>query len=114
MNTAPLMQRIVLLHFINEIPQQLHVGKLQSFSAFGNGTSERLLDIGQEKELVEAFAFLASTTNDPRKIVAVSVEESRHDMRLVVRIAANHGGLEIVQRGLQGLANVLERVARGG
>ena len=110
MDTAPLMQRIVLLHIMNETPQEPCENKLQLFSACSDESSESLLDIHHEKELVEALAFLASTTNDPRKVIAVCVEECKRDRGLVVRIAANHGGLVTAQRGLQGLANIVERV----
>ena len=114
MDTAPLIQSIVLLHIINETPQDPCENKLQLTSACSDDSSERLLDIRHEKDLVEAFAFLASTTNDPRKVIAVCVEESKRDRRLVVRTAANHGSLVTVQRGLQGLADIVERVAREG
>lgn len=37
----------------------------------------RVFSLQREKELAESFAFLAATTDDPKKIVAVCVEEMR-------------------------------------
>jgi len=108
------MQRIVLLQILNEIPESPAENALHLPPEATNDSIVRTLDIHQERKLVEAFAFLASITNDPRKVIAVAIEEHQTGERLVVRIAANHGGLVTVQGGLQGMADILMRVARTG
>ena len=108
------MQRIVLLHLITDMPQDPCEITQPSEAGLDDEPSERVLNTHQEKELVEAFTFLASINKDPRKVIAVSVEEIKSERRLIVRLAANHGGLVTVQQGLRQLAKTLEGVARRG
>lgn len=111
MDGAHLMHRIVLLSILNEVPGS-HTEQATCLEVTHRSSQQRL-DVEQELRLVEAFAFLASTTDDPRKVIAIAIEANEPD-ELVVRLATNYGSVNNVQIGLQGLAGVLTRSARAG
>ena len=66
------------------------------------------------KQLAELFAFLAATTDDPKRIVAACVEESEKGRCLIVISSVNNGNLDNVKVGFQRMAMALERIARAG
>lgn len=106
-----LMHRIVLLSVLNETPGSSG----ENTKKIGNNdrVSNQPLRFEQEQTLVEAFAFLASITDDPRKVVAVAIEAEKFQ-GLSIRLAVNHGGLATVQAGLRELGSIMMRSARGG
>ena len=65
-------------------------------------------------ELGQSFAFLAATSDDPKKVVAACIEESEKNECLTVKLAINSGGLDHVIAGFERMAKILERVARKG
>lgn len=81
-------------------------------SAQTDNLTKRVLSLQREKQLAESFAFLAATTNDPKKIVAACVEESKKGRCLIIRLAVNNGNLDNVKAGFERMARALERIAR--
>jgi hypothetical protein len=104
-----LRHKILLLQLLNNTPEKPSVARI---SEQAEHVHVHELSLQREKELTESFAFLAATTNDPKKVVAACVEE--RPTGLTVRLAVNHGGLETVKAGFERMARLLERVARAG
>jgi len=69
------------------------------------------LSFDLEMNLVEVFTFLASTTNDPYKVAALSLESQIEAGRTVywLKIAANHGELESTKHGLERIFGIVRR-----
>lgn len=111
---ARLLQKIILLQLLNNIPEKPSEMNVSERSAQTDDLPKRVLSLQREKELAESFAFLAATTKDPRKVAAACVEESEEGRCLTVRLAVNNGNLDNVRVGFQKLARALERVARAG
>jgi len=109
-----LLQKIFLLQLLNNIPEKPSLIDLSDRNAQMDCLPKRVLSLQREKELAESFAFLAATTDDPRKVVAACVEETAVGRGLTVRLAVNNGGLDQVKGGFERMARVLERVARAG
>lgn len=74
----------------------------------------RQLSVAREKEIASNLAFLSSTSDNTRKVMAVCVEERSDGKGLTIRIASNAGDLSTVTEGLGRLARVLEHAARRG
>ena len=53
--------------------------------------TSRKLQLQQEIDLVDNFAFLLATTDDPEKVVAVCLEEHSNGAGVIIRIADNSG-----------------------
>ena len=106
-----LLHRISLLHLANEVCE--HPQKTSSEEEEPDPSSQRVLTLKQEKNLVEAFVYIAASTDDPRKIIAVSVQENSPES-LQVNLAINHGRLESVHSSFLKIGRILERVARNG
>lgn len=111
---AHLLQKIILLQSLNRNPEKPSVISLSELNTQNDGLSERILNLQREKELAESFAFLAATTDDPKKVVAACVEEGDKNECLTVRLAINNGSLDHVIAGFERMAKILERVARTG
>lgn len=104
-----LLHRISLLHFANEIPE--YPQKTSSEEKEPNTVSRRVLSLKQEKDITRAFAYIAASTGDPRKVVAISVQEDGAES-LQVNLAVNHGRLDSVHNGFLKIGRILERVAQ--
>lgn len=74
----------------------------------------RQLSVAREKEIASNLAFLSSTSDNTRKVMAVCVEERQDGKGLTIRVASNTGDLSTVTEGLVRLARVLEHAARRG
>ena len=111
---AHLLQRIILLKLLNHTPERPSAIDMSERAAETDRLSKRVLSLEREKQLAESFAFLAATTDDPRKIVAACVEEGEEGSSLTVRLAVNNGDLDVVRERFKKMANSLERVARAG
>lgn len=111
---AHLLQKVILLQLLNRTPEKPSEIILSKSKTQRNDFPERILDLQREKDLAESFAFLAATTNDPKKIVAACVEEGEGKESLAVRLAINNGGLDQVVAGFERMAKIFERVARTG
>ena len=111
---AHLLQKIILLQLLNRTPEKPSEIKFSESKTQGHEFPERILNLQREKELAESFAFLAATTNDPKKVVAACVEESEDKRCLTVRLSINNGSLNHVIAGFERMAKIFERVARTG
>ncbi|KAL9092380.1 MAG: hypothetical protein Q9159_000888 [Coniocarpon cinnabarinum] len=87
---ATFLQTNCLLQQINDIPMgpKRPQGCLDITS-----THHYLMSIKEEQTLTQAFAYLAAATDDPRKVVAVSIEELKQDS-MRINLAVNHGRLD--------------------
>lgn len=111
---AHLLQKIILLQLLNCIPEKPSEMSISEWSAQTGNPTKRVLGLQREKQLAELFAFLAATTDDPKKIVAACVEESEKGTCLIIRLAVNNGNLDKVEAGFERMARALERIARAG
>lgn len=111
---AHLLQKIILLQLLNRTPKEPSEVNLLEWKTRGHEFPGRILDLQREKELAESFAFLAATTNDPKKVVAACLEEAGDQACLTVRLAMNSGNLNHVVAGFERMAKIFERFARAG
>ena len=111
---AHLLQKIILLQLLNEVPEKPCENKLVVFESREDVSSARTLPLQREKELAESFAFLAATTDDPKKIVAACVEEDKAKECVTVRLAVNNGNLDQVKAGLEKMSEILKRATQRG
>lgn len=109
---AHLLQKIILLQLLNRTPKEPSEINLLEWKTREYDFPKRILDLQREKELAESFAFLAATTNDPKKVVAACVEEGEGQACLAVRLATNNGNLNHVIAGFERMAKIFERFAR--
>ncbi|KAK5091793.1 hypothetical protein LTR70_006323 [Exophiala xenobiotica] len=95
---------IGLLFLLAEVPARPSLSALESKSPCKTETwASPSLSLAMEVNLVEVLPFLVSTTNDPYKVVALSLESQMEAGTAVhrLKIAANHGGLEPTKYGLE-------------
>ncbi len=111
---AHLQQKVILLQLLNRTPEKPTEINLSELKAREDNFPERILDLQCEKELAESFAFLAATTDDPKRVVAACVEEGEEKGCLIVRLAVNNGSLDHVKAGFERMAKIFEQVARTG
>lgn len=70
----------------------------------------RILTRAEEERLAGVFTFLASASNDPRKVSALCLEESSDPSVLTIKLAANHGGLIQTKLHFEDVAQILKAV----
>jgi hypothetical protein len=109
-----LREAIVLLYKLNNTPEQPSENSIDDYIARADALQGRLLPAVREKQLVETLAFLASASDNPRKVASLCIEENPDQRGLTIKLAANHGDLSSVKRGFEDMAKILQRVARRG
>lgn len=67
------------------------------------------LSFQREKDLVEALAFLSATSEDPKKVTAVCIEEDLEHEACIIRLASNKGSLADVIVGFEEMAAILRK-----
>lgn len=72
------------------------------------------LPIKRESQLADDFAFLAATSDDPEKVMAVAVEEDSERQGLTLRLACNSSIPDAVKSGLQQIASIVHQAASRG
>jgi hypothetical protein len=107
-----LLATIVLLQLLNDTPQLPSENVISDVTIPNESPSRRVLELGREKELAEVLAFLAASTDNPAKVVALCIEEQPNGKSMIVRMAVNNRGLQKVKRGFQEIAEFLENVAK--
>lgn len=107
---AHLLQKIILLQLLNKNQEKPSEKTLPELRLREDSSSVRAFSLQREKQLAESFAFLAATTDDPKKIVAVCVEEDEEKRSLTVRLAINNGNLDDVKPGFERMSKILQRV----
>ena len=75
-------------------------------------STPRQLRIERERDLVDIFAFLSATRDDPKRVMAVCLEEHVQKKAMTIRVAANTGDLLDVKDGLKQIARTLERISK--
>lgn len=108
-----LLYRILLLYMLNQVPEHPAQHDLYQDSDTIERNRNRILSLKHEKDLAEALVYLAASTDDPKKIVALYLEEGTDHKCLYVRMAVNNGRLDKVERTFSKLRSILEEVARG-
>lgn len=111
---AHLLQKIILLQLLNKNQEKPSEKTLPELRLREDSSSVRAFSLQREKQLAESFAFLAATTDDPKKIVAVCVEEDEEKRSLTVRLAINNGNLDDVKPGFERMSKILQRVMQIG
>jgi len=109
-----LLAEIVLLWLLNETPIPPSENPIHDSIASNNTISPRVLSLKREKELAESLAFLAGITDDPKKVVALCIEEEQDGKGMTVRLAVNNGGLDNVRNGFQRFAGILQSISKKG
>jgi hypothetical protein len=109
-----LLAMVVLLQQLNETPQPPSDNFIDSSSSTDTPSSSRVLSLKREKELAETLSFLAAYTDDPKKVVALCIEEEKDGKGLIIRMAVNNGDLERLQKDFQRVAEILKRLALRG
>ena len=75
-------------------------------------TPSRQLPIERERDLVHMFAFLSATRDDPKRVMAVCLDEHVQKTAMTIRVAANRGDLSDLKEELKKIAHVLESVSK--
>jgi len=65
-------------------------------------------------QLVEYFAFISSTKDDPNGVTAVCMEENQDRAGMTFRVATNTGCLSEIVQQLQAVADTMLRAATHG
>ena len=104
-----LREAIILLYKLNDTPELPRENSMDDYLKRSGASQGRLLIPVREKQLVETFAFLASASDDPRKVASLCIEENPDQRGLTIKLAANHGDLSHVKRGFEDMARILER-----
>jgi len=109
-----LREAIILLYKLNDTPELPRENSMDDYLKRSGASQGRLLIPVREKQLVETFAFLASASDDPRKVASLCIEENPDQRGLTIKLAANHGDLSLVKQGFERMARILERISRRG
>jgi hypothetical protein len=110
-----LRKAIGLLFMLTEIPPQPPENPIAALIADkARAAAKGTLTLAEEERLAGVFAFLASTSNDPRKVAALCLEESLDHKALVLKLAANHGDLIHTKLGFEDIAQTLRAAHEGG
>ena len=108
-----LRENIVLLSMLEKEPEKPKHNPEPQYPAQGsNGL--RQLDFIRERDLVDYLAFLSASSEDPKKVMAVCVEENPSAQELRIRVAMNTGDLQSAKDGLERITAILEQAARQG
>lgn len=105
-----LLENMAFLLSITEKPEDAS----RNETSLGNDDGHRQLDPEHERRLAGDLAFLAATTDDPNKVMAVGLEEHPDGRGLTIRVATNTGVLRDTLPGLRAIANTLEQAATRG
>jgi hypothetical protein len=109
-----LRKAISLLFILTEIPAQPPENPTAAFKVGeAHAVAKRTLTLVEEERLVGVFAFLGSTSNDPRKVAALCLEESLDNKALILKLAANHGDLIRTKLGFEDIAQTLKAAHEG-
>jgi hypothetical protein len=110
-----LRKAIGLLFMLTEIPPQPPENPIAAFVADeARAAAKGTLTLAEEERLAGVFAFLASTSNDPRKVAALCLEESLDHKVLILKLAANHGDLIHTKLCFEDIAQTLRAAHEGG
>lgn len=91
-------EAISALFMLTDCPKAIHPTEVIQPSE-----AESVVSIATERQIVENFTFLSSTTTDPLKVRALCLElpGKGKDGKASLKIASNHGELKTVKNGLE-------------
>lgn len=101
-----LVENITLLWTLCEVP-----GQPKEDDVHGGHDEGRQLSQDREMQLVDIFAFISTTTDDPLRVMAVCIEEKPEKNGMTIRLASNTGDLSHVTQGFNGIARTLEQAS---
>jgi hypothetical protein len=70
--------------------------------------------LNREYEIAECLAFLSGTTDNPKKVTALSIEENAGGSSLTIRIATNSGVDDKLLHQFQTMARTLQKASNCG
>jgi len=108
------LAKIVLHQLLNDTPEPPSENAIHDSISSNNTSSPRVLSLKREKELAEALAFLAGNTDDPKKVIALCIEEEPDGKGMTIRLAVNNGDLENVQNGFRRFSDILQSITKKG
>lgn len=109
-----LKENTTLLWLLNEEPEKPAENSLPQHLLKDTESPSRQLTIERERDLVDNLAFLSASSDDPRKVMAVCVEEHQDTQGLTIRMASNAGDLQPVKDAFTRIGTILERAAVKG
>ena len=101
-----LVENMTLLWTLSETP-----GQPQNHKTKGGRNEGMQLSWDRERQLVDSFAFISATTDDPLRVMAVCIEEDSDMNGITIRLASNTGDLGLVTRGFNDIARTLEQAS---
>ena len=110
---SQLQKAIGSLQATNPVPAMPMETPVEKLAVPGRDPTHRL-SIVREKEIASNLAFLAATSENRSKVMAVCVEEDSSGEGMTIRIASNTGDLADVTAGFKSVGEVLEKAARRG
>lgn len=111
-NYYQFLYQVQLLQRSNEVPESPGPNTLPHASTYS--ADRRQLSFKYEKHLAESLAFLAAFNEDPRKVIALCLEEDPGGNALRVRISSNHGSLDEFCKTFEGVSLILRKLAKRG
>ena len=109
--SVQLMKSIFVLRMLQEIPEPPSENSIIDFAARQASSAERVLSLKREKELVKLLTFLASAKKDPRKVMALCIEENPSRLGMTIKMAVNHGDMAEIKSSFDTMTRILERAA---
>jgi hypothetical protein len=110
-----LRKGISLLFLLTETPTQPpEIPVVAPITDYTRALAKRTFTLAEEERLTGVFAFLASTSDDPRKVAALCLEESLDHQALILKLAANHGDLISTKLCFEDVARILKAAHEGG
>ena len=101
-----LVENITLLRTLCKIPGQPIESKVLEGHDEG-----RQLSRDRERQLVDSFAFISATTDDPLRVMAICIEEHPDGAGMTICLASNTGDLTPVTQGFICIARILEQAS---
>ena len=106
-----LVQNILILQTLDETPVPPSENSIDHYAASHTSGPARVLSLVHERRLVEILTYWASYSDDPKKVIALCIEEKKNGQAMVIRLAVNHGDLDQVKVGLEAMKVTLEKGA---
>ena len=111
MEQLRLAQNIFILQALNETPVPPSENSIDDYAASHADSPTRVLTLVHERRLAEILTYWASSSDDPRKVIALCVEEKKNGQAMVIRLAVNHGNLDHVKVAFNAMRVTLEEAA---
>ncbi|KAL8658085.1 MAG: hypothetical protein Q9226_001289 [Calogaya cf. arnoldii] len=101
-----IVENVTLMRAMCEIPTLPKENELRQ-----DYDERRRLSIDRERQLVDVFAFIAASTDNSLRVMAVCIEEDSDQHGVTIRLASNTGDLSRIIRSFNGIARTLEKAS---